>query len=240
MTVNLLLVSNSTMRGQYYLDHCRHEIEGILDDVKSVLFVPYAQPGGRSMDESTALPREAFEKMGFRLNGIHEYRSPVDAVEKAEAIVIGGGNTYSLLKSLYDNELIDVIRGKVKEGTPYIGVSAGANVSGPTIRTTNDMAIVDPPSLDAIDLVPFLINCHYVDESNTAGEPRDVRIEEYHAIKENIDTVVGLRDGAFLRITDDKIELKGNGAKIFQKGEVARCYLPGDSLDFLFVGKDYW
>jgi len=235
MVRNLLLISNSTLHGSGYLDHCADEIEKLLKGKKSILFVPYARPSGMTHDEYTKIARERFEKMGIKLTGVHEHSDPVDAVKNAEALFIGGGNTFVLLKGLYENKLIEPIRKKISEGMPYIGTSAGSNVATKSIKTTNDMPIVYPPSFEALDLVPFNINPHYLDpdpNSTHKGETRETRINEFHFY--NTDYVVGLREGAMLHIQGDNLTLKGTtGARMFKKGEEPEEYKPGDSLDFI-------
>lgn len=234
---DLLLISNSTLHGSSYLDHCESQIKEILGNRRNVLFVPYARPSGISWDEYTDKARQRFAKMGFELNGIHERCNQKHTVENAEAVFIGGGNTFVLLNELYMSRLIMSIEERVlQEGIPYIGTSAGANVAGKTMMTTNDMPIAYPPSLDAMGLVPFIINPHYLDHdlnSKHMGESRETRIKEYHVF--NDDTVVGLREGAMLRVVDDNITLQGtSGARIFIKEQEPREYAPGDSLNFLF------
>jgi len=236
MSRNLLLVSNSTLHGSSYLDHCEDEIKKLLGNtIKSVLFVPYARPGGMTHDEYTKTARDRFEKMGYQLSGIHEYDDPIKAVEGAEAIFIGGGNTYVLLDGLYKAGVIDIIRKRVDEGMAYIGTSAGSNVATKSIKTTNDMPIVYPPSFDALNLVDFNINPHYLDpdpNSKHMGETRETRINEFHFY--NDDIVVGLREGAMLHVTDEGITLMGkSGARVFKNNDETKEYKPGDRLDFL-------
>jgi dipeptidase E len=235
MTKNLLLISNSTLYGSGYLDHCADEISKILKGKKSVLFIPYARPGGITHEKYTKIARERFKKMGFELSGIHEHPFPKDAVNASEAIFIGGGNTFVLLNGIYESDILNEIRKKVDKGTPYIGTSAGSNVACKTIKTTNDMPIVYPPSFDALGLVPFNINPHYLDpdpNSKHKGETRETRIKEFHFF--NTQYVVGLREGAMLLIKDEKCTLKGTtGARIFKKGKEPKEFIPGNNLDFL-------
>lgn len=235
MSINLLLISNSTLHGSGYLDHCASEIEKLLKGKKSILFVPYARPSGMTHDEYTKVARERFEKMGIKLTGVHEYENPVDAVRNAEAMFIGGGNTFVLIKGLYENNLVEPIKKKVSEGMPYIGTSAGSNVATKSVKTTNDMPIVYPPSFDALNLVPFNINPHYLDpdpNSTHKGETRETRIKEFHFY--NDEYVVGLREGAMLHVEDDRVILKGTtGARLFKNGKEPEEYKPGDSLDFI-------
>jgi dipeptidase E len=183
-----------------------------------VLFVPYAL---KDRDAYAAKARTAFGEMGFGLDSLHESAEPHAAVEAAEAVFVGGGNTFRLLDALYRLDLLPDLRRRVAEGMPYSGASAGANLAGPTIRTTNDMPIVQPPSFDALGLVPFQINPHYLDPdpgSTHMGETRETRIREFH--EENDTPVVGLREGAMLRVEGDSVELRGRaGARIFRRGE---------------------
>jgi dipeptidase E len=235
MRRQLLLISNSTLHGSGYLDHCADEITKFLGNKKSILFIPYARPNGMTYDEYTKLNSERFEKMGCKLTGIHKHDDPKKAVQSAEAIFIGGGNTFVLLEKLYKEDIIRDIRKQVDRGTPYIGSSAGSNVACPSIKTTNDMPIIYPPSFNALALVPFNINPHYLDpdpNSKHMGETRETRIKEFHCY--NSEYVVGLREGAILHIVNEDITLKGTtGARIFNKQDETEEYNPGDKLDFL-------
>lgn len=228
----LLLISNSTLHGSGYLDHAAGEISDFLGEVKRVLFVPYAL---HDMDKYGASARERFAKMGYAVDSIHSASEPSAAVRDAEAIFIGGGNTFRLLKALYDNDLVELIRARVREGMPYIGSSAGSNVAAPTIRTTNDMPIVQPPSFDALGLVSFQINPHYLDadpNSTHKGETREERIVQF--LEDNETPVVGLREGAMLRIENGKTLLKGSsGARIFRRGHEPVEVSPGANIDSL-------
>jgi dipeptidase E len=235
MKRNLLLVSNSTLHGSKYLDHCIDEIKNILGQRKTILFIPYARPSGMTHDEYTKVAKNRFEKIGVSLTGIHQKSNPKSAVKEAEAIFIGGGNTFVLLKELYTQDIIKDIREKISKGMPYIGTSAGSNVACKSIKTTNDMPIVYPPSFDALNLVSFNINPHYLDpdpNSKHMGETRETRINEFHFY--NKDYVVGLREGTMLRIIDDEITLKGStGARVFKNNEEPKEFKPGEKLDFL-------
>lgn len=230
--MHILLISNSTLYGSGYLDHAEDEIRSFLGDVKRVLFVPYAL-FDRDTYASTAQKR--FQKMGYDLSSIHTAASPAQAVKDTDAIFIGGGNTFRLLKTLYDFDLLGPIRERVAGGMPYIGSSAGSNVAAPTIRTTNDMPIVQPPSFDALGLVSFQINPHYLDpdpNSKHMGETREERIRQF--LEENDTPVVGLREGAMLRIENGETILRGStGARIFQKGLEPIEILPGAQLDLM-------
>ncbi len=235
MPRNLLLISNSTLHGSGYLDHCAENIKEFLGNRKTVVFVPFARPGGISHDGYTKIARERFAKMGFELSGVHETDDMKAAIHNADAIFIGGGNTFVLLSGLYQNDLIDTIRKEVATDKPYIGTSAGSNVAARSIMTTNDMPIMYPPSFEALNLVPFNINPHYLDpdlNSRHMGETRETRIKEFHVFNDVL--VIGLREGALLHVTDNHMILKGStGARLMQAGQEAVEYLPGDDLSFL-------
>ena len=229
-TTRLLLISNSTLHGSGYLDHAEAEIRDFLGNLNHVLFVPFAL---FDRDKYAATAQTRFERMGYELTSIHTAANPALAVQETEAMFIGGGNTFRLLKTLYDFDLLDVIRDRVDAGMPYIGSSAGSNMACPTIRTTNDMPIVQPPSFNALGLVTFQINPHYLDpdpNSKHMGETREERINQFH--EENETPVVGLREGAILRIENDETILRGStGARIFRKGFDPIEILPGARLD---------
>jgi dipeptidase E len=228
--MHILLISNSTLYGSGYLDHAEDEIRSFLGDIKRVLFVPYAL---FDRDTYAATAQKRFQKMGYDLTSIHTATNPVQAVKDTEAIFIGGGNTFRLLKTLYDFDLLGPIRERVADGMRYIGSSAGSNVAAPTIKTTNDMPIVQPPSFDALGLVSFQINPHYLDpdpNSKHMGETREERIRQF--LEENDTPVVGLREGAMLRIENGETILRGStGARIFRKGVEPIELLPGAQLD---------
>ncbi len=231
----LLLVSNSTLHGSGYLDHAGAEIRGFLAEAPPVLFVPYAL---FDRDAYAELARARFEKMGLRLEGIHRARDPRRAVLEARALFVGGGNTFRLLMTLQELSLVEPIRRRVLEGMPYIGSSAGSVIAAPTIRTTNDMPIVQPASLDSLALVSFQINAHYLDpdpSSTHMGETREVRLRQFH--EENAAPVVGLREGTWLRIEGESIRLGGAApARIFRRGQSPVEVPPGTLLEEL-VGR---
>lgn len=228
----LLLISNSVTHGKGYLDHCANDMMDFLSETKEVLFVPYAL---KDYDKYASVVKERFQQLGIAVTSIHEAKNPKQAVLKAQAIFIGGGNTFRLLNRLYEKGLLEAIQTRVAKGMKYIGSSAGSNVSCPTIKTTNDMPIAYPPSFDALNLIPFQINPHYIDtdpNSKHMGEAREQRIKEY--LEENDTTVVGLREGTWLRIENGKVELKGNlGIRIFEKGKKPKEYPPKSTLNFL-------
>ena len=230
--MRLLLISNSTPHGSGYLDHCADAIVSFLGpSVKRVLFVPYAL---FDRNGYVAKTRTRFAAMGYGLDSVHDLAGgPVAAVERAEALFIGGGNTFRLVSELWRQQLIEPIGRRVRSGMPYVGSSAGTNVACPSIRTTNDMPIVEPPSFASLNLVPFNVNPHYQDAilgSTHMGETREQRIAEFH--EENHQPVVGLREGAWLLVEGDTLSLQGStGARLFRRGEAPVEYPVGARLD---------
>jgi dipeptidase E len=235
--MRLLLISNSTNAGEQYLEYSKERIKEFLGNkhVKA-LFIPYAAVTF-SYDDYELKVRDRFREIGHDIISIHHYTNPVTAVQNASAIVVGGGNTWMLLKLLRENKLIDAVRKKVLKGTPYVGWSAGSNVACPTIRTTNDMPVAEPASFRAFNLVPFQINPHYLNANPAghAGETREQRIEEFIEINPEV-WVAGLREGTMLLIEEDKLRLIGpRKARIFKKGQLPLEL--GDNDDFSFLYK---
>jgi dipeptidase E len=214
----LLLISNSTLHGSGFLDHAEKEIQDFVGRRSKVLFVPYAMydRGGYSMKV-----RERLHRMGLSVAPIHDLSNMPRAVEEAEVIFIGGGNTFRLLKALHDNSLVRPIQRRVESGTPYIGSSAGSIVACPTLKTTKDMPVVQPTSFEALGLVQFQISPHYLDPdpaSTHMGETQEQRIMQF--LEENEEAVVGLREGSILRVEGAEVILKGpNRVRIFRRGE---------------------
>jgi dipeptidase E len=231
-TPHILLISNSTVHGRGYLDHVEEQIKIFLGPAKMVLFFPFAL---FDHDEYAAKARARFAAIGYRLESAHAVENPKQAIENADAIFIGGGNTFRLLKSLQDLELIDSIRGKVNSGASYIGSSAGSNVAGVTIKTTKDMPIVQPRSFNSLGLVPFQISPHFQDpdpNSTHMGETQEERILQF--LEENETPVVGMREGAWLLVEDGSVLLKGNnGARIFRRDEPPVEAKTGDEISRL-------
>ena len=232
--MNLLLISNSTNAGEEYLKYPIAEIAKTLKGVSEVVFIPYAAVTF-SYDEYEAKVQARFNELGIKVKSIHHALNKRNFLRNAEAIVIGGGNTFALLKRMQEEDLLDMIHRRVKAGVPYIGWSAGSNVTCPTICTTNDMPIVQPESFRAIGLVSFQINPHYLDANPVghAGETREQRILEYLEANRSR-YVVGLREGCMLRIDDNGIELIGSRPmRIFKKGMETYEVQPGDDISFL-------
>lgn len=235
MSQKMLLLSNSTSHGYGWLEHAEDLIKDFFKkDVKTFLFIPYAAVSF-TYDEYEEKLSTKFAEFGYDVKSIHQFEDKVAAVKNAEAIAIGGGNTFHLLKTMYDDGIIDALKEKIQAGTPYIGWSAGSNMVCPTICTTNDMPIVFPPSFNALAQISFQINPHFTDGAidNHHGETREQRIIEYlHANKEN--TVVGLREGCTIKVENGKYELIGKfPMRIFNYGKEFYEVNPGDDLGFL-------
>ena len=233
--MKLLLISNSTNAGEPYLDYPKFRIKEFLGDKHiKALFIPYAAVTF-SFDDYEKKVQERFREIGHDIISIHRFPDPVSAIDKASAIVVGGGNTWKLLKMIRDNNLIEIIREKVLGGTPYIGWSAGSNMACPTIMTTNDMPIVEPDSFRAFNLIPFQINPHYLDAnpSGHAGETREQRIEEFIVANPHL-FVAGLREGTMIIRENEKITLSGpRRIRIFRQGTSPVELTSEDDLSFL-------
>lgn len=225
----LLLISNSTLHGRGYLDHVEKEILDFVGGRITVLFIPYAVHDRRAY---TTKAQERFREMGLSLTSIHDVSNMPRAVDEAEVIFVGGGNTFRLLTGLHDHDLLGPIRLRVAAGLPYIGSSAGSIVACPTLKTTKDMPVVQPPSFEALGLVPFQISPHYLDpdpSSTHMGETQEERIMQF--LEENEETVVGLREGSFLLVQEGAVVLKGpNSARMFRRGENAVEVPSGSNL----------
>lgn len=230
----LLIASTSTIHGGSYLSYLSNELDEFFEKVETVLFVPFARPGGITHDAYTEIARKGFSSLGKNVVGLHEFRDVSKAIEEAEAIFVGGGNTFLLVSQLYKNEVMTPLRSAVLSGTPYLGSSAGSNITGLTMQTTNDMPIIYPPSFKTLGLVPFNLNPHYLDpddQSTHMGETRETRIREFHQF--NNQPVVGLREGSWLRVAGDEIVLKGKlSARIFEQGKNPYELSSGNLLEF--------
>jgi dipeptidase E len=225
----LLLISNSTLYGRGYLDHAESEIRDFLGGTACVAFIPFAMYDWKAYTTKT---QERFRAMGYQFASVHDISNARRAVDRANAIFVGGGNTFRLLKALYDADLLGIIRERVNGGVPYIGSSAGSIVACPSLRTTKDMPVVQPPSFEALGLVEFQISPHYLDpdpSSTHMGETQEERIRQF--LEENGETVVGLREGSMLRVEGGAVTLKGStAARIFRGGEEPVEVLPTSNL----------
>ena len=233
--MKLLLISNSTMAGEAYLDYPKYEIQKFLGEKPvTALFIPYAAVTF-SYDEYCDKVEERFAEVGHHITGIHTFSDPIRAIEEADAIVVGGGNTWHLVRMLHTKKLMNPLREKAFEGMPYIGWSAGANIACPTLRTTNDMPIINPRGFDCASLIPFQINPHYLDANaqGHAGETREQRIGEFLEINPDV-YVAGLREGTMLKLDDGKLQLIGDrSCRIFKKSKEPVELSSSDNFNFL-------
>ena len=217
----IIVASTSTVHGSGYLEYILPILSNHFKNIDTILFIPYARPSGISYDEYTAKARNAFKTIGIKVKGIHEFESPKEAVKNAEGIFTGGGNTFELVNQIYQNDIFDDLKNVVENGTPYLGTSAGSNICGVTMMNTNDMPIVYPPSFKTLEFIPFNINAHYLDPiegSTHMGETRATRIKEYHIY--NKTSVLGLREGSWLEVSNSSIILKGKlTARVFKQNE---------------------
>lgn len=231
----LLIASTSTVHGKAYLEYILPELSVFFNGISEILFIPYARPGGISHDKYTEIAQKGFEKINIKLKGIHEFTNPIEAINNAKGVFTGGGNTFLLLKQLYDNKLISTLKNVVENGTPYFGTSAGSNITGLTIQNTNDMPIIYPPSFDALGFINFNLNPHYLDpnpDSKHMGETRETRINEFHTL--NSIPVLGLREGSWLEVEGKKVLLKGDlNARLFQQNEKPKELPPNTDLSYL-------
>lgn len=234
--MRLLLLSNSTMPGQPYLEWARPHISDFLDGRKRIAFIPFAAVGF-SMDEYTQRTQGVLGELGHELFSLHTEVDKVKALQHADAVMIGGGNSFQLLRTLYSTELLRAIRVRVLGGTPYIGWSAGANVACPTIMTTNDMPITEVPTMRAMGLVSFQINPHYTEATipGHGGESRDQRIAEYLVMEQKMN-VVGLPEGALLRVEDNAMRVEGKDLRVFRHGKAPLDVAAGSALRSSLTG----
>jgi len=235
---DILLLSTSTVHGSGFLEYAETEIRMFFGGRSTVLFVPFARPGGTTHEAYTEVTRNRFRELGFDVIGLHEASDPVVAVRESEAVFVGGGNTFVLLRTLYETGVLLPLRERALAGMPYMGSSAGSNIAGLTIGTTNDMPIVEPTSFAALGLVPFNINPHYLDpdpRSTHMGETRETRIGEFHHF--NTQPVLGLREGAMLRVRGDRGEVVGTrGGRLFRAGAEPEEIAGGSDVSHLLAG----
>lgn len=230
-----IIASTSTLEGESYLDYLLPVLKTLFASCKSVLFIPYARPAGISHADYTAKVALAFAKINLEVKGIHEFEDPKLAIQNADGIFTGGGNTFLLVSQLYKFQIMELLSQTLKNGTPYLGCSAGSNICGLSMQTTNDMPIIYPPSFKTLGLIPFNLNPHYLDadlNSKHMGETREMRIKEYHAF--NSVPVLGLREGSWLEVHGSIITLKGNlEARLFRQNQIPEEMESGSDLSFL-------
>jgi dipeptidase E len=231
---NIILASTSTLYGEEYLDYLKPRISILFQGITEIIFVPYARPGGISHDEYTQKAASVFATLGISVKGLHTFDDPVLAVEQGKGFFTGGGNTFLLVKQLHELQLMKPLQKAVEKGIPYLGASAGSNIGGVNMKTTNDMPIVYPPSFDTMGLIPFNLNPHYLDPIpglQHNGETRETRIKEFHT--QNSIPVVGLREGSWIRVAGSEITTEGGAAsRIFEQGKEPYEVAPGTKLEF--------
>ena len=219
--MNCIIASTSTIHGSEYLAYLEDALNELFKDVTEIIFIPYARPGGISHDEYTKKAKEGLAFLNAEVKGLHEFEDPTKAIQNAQALFTGGGNTFLLVSQLYNQKVLETLRDAIKNGTPYLGTSAGSNICGLTMGTTNDMPIVYPESFKTLGILEFNLNPHYLDpdpNSTHKGETRETRIKEFHHM--NSMPVVGLREGSWLHLTDSDIKLEGGlKARIFEKDQ---------------------
>lgn len=232
---NIIIASTSTLHNGDYLSYLLPEIEVLFKDCSEIIFIPYARPSGISHDDYTQKVARVFSEISIAVRGIHEFENPVEALVKAQGIFTGGGNTFLLVRQLYENSIVNTLKQVVLNGTPYLGTSAGSNICGVNMQTTNDMPIIYPPSFTTLGWVPFNINPHYLDPiegSTHMGETRETRIQEFHNL--NSEPVIGLREGSWLAVNGNSIILKGPlTARIFKQNELPYEVAPETELNNL-------
>lgn len=232
---NIIIASTSTLHEGDYLEYLLPELKLHFQNCTTILFIPFARPSGISHEEYTNIVSLAFAKIKIMVKGIHEFEDAGKAIQNAEGFFTGGGNTFLLVSQLYKHNIMTLLAEKVKNGTPYLGTSAGSNICGLTMQTTNDMPIVYPPSFHTLGLIPFNLNPHYLDpdlQSKHMGETSETRIKEFHAF--NSLPVLGLREGSWLDVKGEKIILKGNlSARLFKQNKIPEEISSGTDLSYL-------
>lgn len=231
----ILIASTSTLHDQNYLEYLLPEVSLFFQHTEEILFIPYARPGGISHEAYTQKVQLAFSEIGKTVKGLHQFEDPLTAIENAKGIFTGGGNTFLLVKNLYENDIMTPLRKVILNGTPYLGTSAGSNICGLTMQTTNDMPIVYPPSFKTLGVIPFNINPHYLDpipNSNHMGETRETRIQEFHT--QNKVPVVGLREGSWLAVRGSQVILNGKlPARVFEYNKPPFELESGSKIEYL-------
>lgn len=230
--MNIILASTSTLFGGNYLEYLKEEIIQLFEGIDEIIFIPYARPGGISHEDYTAKAAEFFKQINISVNGLHEFADPTEAINSGKAYFTGGGNTFLLVKTLHEKGLMSILKSNVEAGKPYLGCSAGSNIGGMNMKTTNDMPIVYPSSFDCMGLVPLNLNPHYLDPNPDLkhnGETRETRIKEF--LTQNDTKVIGLREGNWIRRIGDKITVEGpHTTRIFEAGREPYEMESGSSL----------
>ncbi|UAM98974.1 dipeptidase PepE [Polaribacter litorisediminis] len=230
----MIIASTSTIYGSEYLEYLLPTLKDFFKDIKTILFIPYARPSGISYDAYTQMVKNAFGAIQMDVKGIHQFKNSKEAIQNAEAIFTGGGNTFELVNQLYKNDVLSTLKKVIAQGTPYLGTSAGSNICGVNMMNTNDMPIVYPPSFTTLGCIPFNINAHYLDPiigSTHKGETRETRIKEFHVFN-NI-PVLGLREGSWLEVLGDTITLKGKyTARLFKQNQKPAELASGELIRF--------
>ena len=230
--MNIVLASTSTLFGGNYLEYLTEEIKILYNGIDEIVFIPFARPGGISHEEYTEKAKGFFAPLGLSVKGLHEFDDKKTAIESAKGFFTGGGNTFLLVKTLHDENLMQLLKENIERGKPYLGCSAGSNIGGVNMKTTNDMPIVYPSSFDCMGLVPFNINAHYLDPNPDLkhnGETRETRIKEF--LTQNDVKVIGLREGNWIRNKDGKISVEGSEmTRVFEKNKAPYEIEPGTFL----------
>lgn len=233
--LNCIIASTSTIHGSDYLAYLKTPLKAFFEGKKNLVFIPFARPGGITHDAYTDKVRNALDNLFDSIKGLHEFENQTQALKDADAIFTGGGNTFLLVKMLHDLKLMTPLADQVKSGTPYLGTSAGSNICGLNMQTTNDMPIVYPSSFETMGLLNFNINAHYLDpnpDSTHKGETRETRLKEFQA--QNKTNVVGLREGSYIMAKDGQLRLEGDlKARVFEHGKDAYELDSDEALDFL-------
>jgi len=229
---NLIIASTSTLHGGNYLDYLLPTLEQHFSNCETIVFIPYARPGGISHEEYTNKVQLAFSQIGKKVLGLHTFENTIEAIKNAQGIFTGGGNTFLLVSQLYENNIMETLVQAIAKGVPYLGTSAGSNITGISMQTTNDMPIIYPPSFNTLGAIPFNLNPHYLDadlQSKHMGETRETRIKEYHVF--NSIPVLGLREGSWLDVKGNQIILKGTlTARLFRQNQEPQELEPGSDL----------
>lgn len=230
--MNIILASTSTLFGGEFLEYLKEELISLYSGIDEIIFIPFARPGGISYDDYTAKADSFFKTINIKVKGLHEFDNKTEALNNAKGFFTGGGNTFLLVKTLHEENLMSVLKRNIESGKPYLGCSAGSNIGGQNMKTTNDMPIVYPPSFDCMGLVPFNINPHYIDPNPDLkhnGETRETRIKEF--LTQNDLKVVGLREGNWIRRKGDKISVEGSEkTRIFERNKEPYEIEPGTEL----------